>query len=86
MEEKNSEEITWYDGGKLFPMAVPVSGHDVVSENVLIKRYNGIFLGHYNFTGQYWYVQDGKESASICRDGQSWRYRWEKPYLEPSAK
>jgi len=86
MDESNVEEITWYDGGKVFPMVSPGSGHDVDSEDVLIKRYNGILLGHYNFTEQYWYVQNGNGSASISRDGQFWRYRWETPYMEPTAK
>jgi len=86
MAQSNLERITWYDGGKLFPMVKLDGGHDLVSQDVLIKRHNGIFLGHYNFTEQYWYVQDGIGSATIYRDGQSWRYDWEKPYIERTVK
>ncbi len=84
MSQLKIDGITWYDGGKLFPAVKPDGGHDIASEDVLINRHDGIFLGHYNFTEQFWHIYDGHGSATISREGQSWRYRWEKPYIEPT--
>jgi hypothetical protein len=57
-------------------------GHDLVSEEVLIKNNSGFLTGHYNFSNQYWLVRQQDGSALIRRDSPFWRYKWEKPYIE----
>lgn len=79
MTKENEVAEVWYDGEKLFPMVKPDGGRDLISEEVVIKRNDGILLGHYNFSEQYWFVREKDGSASIYRDGQYWQYRWEKP-------